>query len=135
MRQEFNKRAEMLVQRFFEIIEEDGEWTELFLIRDLLMEEYIAERYSFVQMVQINDIVEDLFERFIDDCNIVHNYEVDELERLAFRALAHNDVESSIEYINMYSECTNCDPYLYYCMVRQLERLTGENYIELILAV
>ena len=39
----FNRRAEMLVQRFFEIIEEEGgEWNEIFLIRDLLMEEYIA---------------------------------------------------------------------------------------------
>ena len=41
----FNRRAEMLVQRFFEIIEEDsGEYSEIFLIRDLLMNEYIEGR-------------------------------------------------------------------------------------------
>ena len=28
----FNRRAEMLVQRFFEIIEEGGEYNEVFLI-------------------------------------------------------------------------------------------------------
>ena len=131
----FNRRAEMLVQRFFEIVEGDGEWNEFFLIRDLLLEEYIAERFSFVQMIQIDDIVEEELERFYDDCEIVNDYESEELTRLVYNALFHKNIEMSVELINMYSDCSNCDPYVYYCMVRELERLTGENYIELVVPV
>jgi hypothetical protein len=132
----FNRRAEMLVQRFFEIIEESGaEWNEIFLIRDLLMEEYIAERYNQLCMIQIHDIVEEELERFEDMNGIVLDCEVEALEKMIWQALSDKEVEHVIDLLNMYGDKQHAHPYVYYCMVRELERITGENLIELVLPV
>jgi hypothetical protein len=132
----FNERAEMLVQRFFEIIEEEGaEWNEIFLIRDLLMEEYIAERYSQVCIIQIDDIVEEALERFEDMNDIMLDCEVEALEKMIWQALSDKEVEHVIDLLNMYGDKQHAHPYVYYCMVRELERITGENLIELVLPV
>ena len=132
----FNRRAEMLVQRFFEIIEEEGaEWNEIFLIRDLLMEEYIAGCYSQICMIQIDDIVERELEIFEDMNDIMLDCEVEALERMIWQALSDKEVEHVIDLLNMYGDKQHAHPYVYYCAVRELERITGENYIELCLCV
>ena len=132
----FNRRAEMLVQRFFEIIEVEGaQWNEIFLIRDLLMEEYIAERYSQVCIIQIDYIVERELDRFVDMNEIMLDCEVEALERMIWQALSDKEVEHVIDLLNMYGDKQHAHPYVYYCAVRELERITGENYIELVLPV
>ena len=132
----FNRRAEMLVQRFFEIIEEEGaEWNEIFLIRDLLMEEYIAGRYSQVCIIQIDDIIEEALARFEDMNGIVLDCEVEALKKMIWQALSDKEVEHVIDLLNMYGDKQHAHPYVYYCAVRELERITGENYIELCLYV
>ena len=149
----FNRRAEMLVNRFFEIIEtieeEEGDWNELFLIRDLLMEEYINGNFSQVEIIQIDNIIEEELDRFIDMfnkiCNmfnIICNGEVELLEKDIWNAFADKNTDKCIELlINYrellinYREAGNAHPYVYYCAVRELERITGENYIELVLPI
>ena len=128
-----NDRTDKLVARFFDLLENDGEWNELFLIRDLLVEETIYNGYSVIGMLQIDDILEEDLERFLDRFNIVNNYEVEELEKKVFGALCAKDVERSIELINEYGDNANNHPYVYYCAVRELERITGETLIELCL--
>ena len=136
MRQKFNRRAEMLVQRFFEIIEEEGaEWNEIFLIRDLLIEEYIAERYSQVCIIQIDDIVERELEKFEDMNEVMLDCEMEALEKMIWQALSDKEIEHVIDLLNMYGDKQHAHPYVYYCAVRELERITGENYIELVLPV
>ena len=132
----FNRRAEMLVNRFFEILVEEGaEWNEIFLIRDLLMEEYIAGRYSQICIIQIDDIVERELERFEDMNDIMLDCEVEALERMIWQALSDKEIEHVIDLLNMYGDKQHAHPYVYYCAVRELERITGENYIELVLPV
>ena len=132
----FNERTEMLVQRFFNIIEEEGaEWNEIFLIRDLLMEEYLAGKYSQVCIIQIDDIVERELERFEDMNNIMLDCEVEALEKMIWQALSDKEIEHVIDLLNMYGDKQHAHPYVYYCAVRELERITGENYIELVLPV
>lgn len=132
----FNRRAEMLVQRFFEILEEEGaEWNEIFLIRDLLMEEYIAERYSQICIIQIDDIVERELERFEDMNDIMFDCEVEALEKMIWQALSDKEIEHVVDLLNMYGDKQHAHPYVYYCAVRELERITGENLIELVLPV
>lgn len=132
----FNRRAEMLVQRFFEIIEEEGcQWNELFLIRDLLMKEYITKRYSQVCMIQIDDILERELDKFVDMNEIMLDCEVEALERMIWQALSDKEIEHVIDLLNMYGDKQHAHPYVYYCAVRELERITGENYIELVLPV
>ena len=110
-----NDRTDKLVARFFDLLENDGEWNELFLIRDLLIEETIYNGYSVIGMLQIDDILEEDLERFLDRFNIVNNYEVEELEKKVFSALLDKDVERSIELINEYGDNANNHPYVYYC--------------------
>ena len=133
----FNKRAEKLVQRFFEIMEssEGAEWNEIFLIRDLLMEEYIAGKYSQVCIIQIDDIVENAVERFEDMNDIMLDCEMEALEKMIWQALSDKEVEHVIDLLNMYGDKQHAHPYVYYCAVRELERITGENLIELVLPV
>lgn len=47
--------------------------------------------------------------------------------------MSMKDIDGAIEVINHYGEWKYSHPYIYYCMVRELERVTGENYIELCL--
>lgn len=132
----FNRRAEMLVQRFFEIIEVEGaQWNELFLIRDLLMEEYIAERYSQVCIIQIDDILEEALARLVDMNEIMLDCEIEALERMIWQALSDKEVEHVIDLLNMYGDKQHAHPYVYYCAVRELERITGETLVELCLCV
>ena len=128
----FNERAEMLVNRFFEILVEEGaEWNEIFLIRDLLMEEYLAGKYSQICMIQIDDIVERELERFEDMNDIMLDCEVEALEKMIWQALSDKEVAHVIDLLNMYGDKQHAHPYVYYCAVRELERMTGETYIEL----
>lgn len=131
-------RNERLVERFFDIIEEGGEYNELFLIRDLMMNEYIEGRCSLIEIVQIDDIIEESVEMYIDLNNIVVDYEVETKEKEIFGALLNSDgsetdVYRIIELMNNYGECANAHPYMYYTFVRELERITGETLIELCL--
>ena len=130
----FNRRAEMLVNRFFEIMEEEGaEWNEIFLIRDLLMEEYLAGKYSQICMIQIDDIVERELERFEDMNDIMFDCEVEALEKMIWQALSDKEVEHVVDLLNMYGDKQHAHPYVYYCAVRELERITGETLVELCL--
>lgn len=130
----FNRRAEKLVQRFFEIIEEEGgEWNEIFLIRDLLMEEYLAGKYSQVCIIQIDDIVEEALARFEDMNDIMFDCEVEALEKMIWQALSDKEVEHVVDLLNMYGDKQHAHPYVYYCAVRELERITGETLVELCL--
>lgn len=130
----FNKRAEKLVQRFFNIVEEEGaEWNEIFLIRDLLMEEYITKRYSQVCMIQIDDIIERELDKFIDMNDIMLDCEMEALERMIWQALSDKEVEYVVDLLNMYGDKQHAHPYVYYCAVRELERITGETLVELCL--
>lgn len=130
-------RCEVLVNRFFDILEEGGEYNELFLIRDLMMNEYIEGRCSQVEIIQIDDIIEESVQMYIDLNNIVVDYEVETLEKEIFGALYSEanvmSVDSIIELMNNYGDCANAHPYMYYTFVRELERITGETLIELCL--
>ena len=132
-------RCEALAERFFNIIEEGGEYVELFLIRDLMMNEYIEGRCSQIEIVQIDDIIEESLECYFEDNEIVLDYEVETLEKEIFGALYNRDganvmsVDRIIELMNNYGECANAHPYMYYTFVRELERITGETLIELCL--
>lgn len=128
-------RCDILVKRFFDILEEGGEYNELFLIRDLLMNEYINGAFSQVEIIQIDDIIEESVAMYIDLNNIVVDYEVETLEKEIFGALYNEtnvmSVDSIIELMNNYGDCANAHPYIYYTFVRELERITGETLIEL----
>ncbi len=132
------KRCGTLVERFFDILEEGGEYNELFLIRDLMMSEYIEGRCTQIEIVQIDDIIEESVDRYIDLNNIVVDYEVETLEKEIFSALLNSDgseadVYRIIELMNNYGDLANAHPYIYYTFVRELERITGETLIELCL--
>lgn len=124
-------RTDKLVERFFNIISKEADWTEIFLIRDLLMEEYINDNFSQVEIIQIDDIVEEELDRFIDACNIICNCEVELLEKDIWNAFADKNIDKCIELLIDYRITCNAHPYVYYCAVRELERMTGETYIEL----
>lgn len=130
-------RCKALVERFFDILEEGGEYNELFLIRDLMMNEYIEGRCSQIEIVQIDDIIEESVAMYIDLNNIVVDYEVETLEKEIFGALYSEanvmSVDSIVELMNNYGDCANAHPYIYYTFVRELERITGETLIELCL--
>ena len=126
-------RNDRLVERFFEILERNGDWSEIFLIRDLLMEEYINNNFSQVGIIQIDDIVETELDIFIDACNIICNCEVELLEKDIWNAFADKNIDKCIELLIDYRETGNAHPYVYYSAVRELERMTGETYIELCL--
>lgn len=130
-------RCKALAERFFKILEEGGEYNELFLIRDLMMNEYIEGRCSQIEIIQIDDIIEESVEMYLDLNNIVVDYEVETLEKEIFGALYSEanvmSVDSIIELMNNYGDCANAHPYIYYTFVRELERITGETLIELCL--
>ena len=131
-------RCKALVERFFDILEEGGEYNELFLIRDLMMNEYIEGRCSQIEIIQIDDIIEESVEMYIDLNNIVVDYEVETLEKEIFSALLNSDGSEAdvcrlVELMNAYGDCANAHPYMYYTFVRELERITGETLIELCL--
>ena len=128
-------RCEMLVKRFFNILEEGGNWTEMFLIRDLLMDEYITHGgCSQVEIVQIDDIIEEALERELEANEpVIEMYYLDDVVNNIYKAIERGDIDGAFALVNAYGENAQSNPYIYYCAVRELERVTGETLIELCL--
>lgn len=125
-------RNELLVRRFFDILENGGNWTEMYLIRDLLMEEYINGAISQVEIVQIDDIMQESLERELEENEpIIEMYYLDDIVNNIYKAIERGDLDGAFALTNAYGENAQSNPYIYYCVVRELERVTGENYIEL----
>ena len=131
-----SKRTEKLINRFFNIIKKDGgEYVEVFLIRDLLMNDYIEGRESQLIVGMIEEIIEEYItpqiEESLEGMNESDKYIGDKSVALAYSLMSMGNIDGAIEVINHYGEWKYSHPYIYYCMVRELERVTGENYIEL----
>ena len=130
-------RTEKLVHRFFDIINEGGEYNEVFIIRDLIMSEYIEgrERQLTVGMVEeiIDEYITPQIEESLEGMSEAYKHKGDKAVALAYSLMSMKDIDGAIEVINHYGEWKYSHPYIYYCMVRELERATGENYIELCL--
>ena len=128
-------RTEKLVHRFFDIIKEGGEYNEVFLIRDLLMSEYIEGRERQLTVGMVEEIIEEYItpqiEESLEGMNESDEYIGDKSVALAYSLMSMGNISGAIEVINHYGEWKYSHPYIYYCMVRELERVTGENYIEL----
>ena len=125
-------KCEMLVKRFFNILEEGGEWTELFLIRDLLLEEYINNRFGFLGILQIDDIIEEALERDLEENEpVIEMYYLDDVVNNIYEAIGQGDIDGAFVLVNAYGNNAQSNPYIYYCAVRELERVTGETLIEL----
>lgn len=125
-------RNEVLVRRFFDILENGGNWTEMYLIRDILMEEYINGAISQVEIVQIDDIIQESLERELEENEpVIEMYYLDDIVNNIYKAIERGDLDGAFALTNAYGENAQSNPYIYYCVVRELERITGENYIEL----
>lgn len=125
-------RNDKLVRRFFDLLENGGNWTELFLIRDLLMKEYIDGNFSQVEILQIDDILEEALERELENNEpVIEMYYLDDVVNNIYKAIEKEDLDGAFALTNVYGENAQSNPYIYYCIVRELERVTGENYIEL----
>jgi hypothetical protein len=125
-------RNDKLVRRFFDLLENGGNWTEMFLIRDLLMKEYINGNFSQVEILQIDDILEEALERELEANEpVIEMYYLDDVVNNIYKAIEKEDLDGAFALTNAYGENTQSNPYIYYCIVRELERVTGENYIEL----
>lgn len=127
-------RCDVLTERFFNILEEGGEWTELFLIRDLMMNEYIEGRCSLIEIIQIDDIVEETLARELEDNEpVIEMYYLDDIVNNIYKAMNQGDLDGAIALLNAYGDNAQSNPYIYYCAVRELERITGETLVELCL--
>ena len=130
-----SKRTEKLINRFFNIIKKGGEYNEVFLIRDLLMSEYIEGRESQLIVGMVEEIIEEYItpqiEESLEGMDKSDKYIGDKSVALAYSLMSMGNINGAIEVINHYGEWKYSHPYIYYCMVRELERVTGENYIEL----
>ncbi len=120
-----------LAERFFNILEEGGEYVEIFAIRDLMMSEYISGRRSQVEVLQIDDIIEESIYNVRDE-----GYNDSEEARIiasrAYELIDKGDIDGAFDSVNLYgSSEINGNAYVYYCLVKALEKLTGENYIEI----
>lgn len=125
-------RNEVLVRRFFDILENGGNWTEMYLIRDLLMEEYINGAFSQVEILQIDDIIQEALERELEANEpVIEMYYLDDIVNNIYKAIERGDLDGAFALTNAYGDNAQSNPYIYYCVVRELERVTGENYIEL----
>lgn len=125
-------RNDKLVERFFDILENGGNWTEMYLIRDLLMEEYINGAFTQVEIVQIDDILQEALERELEDNEpVIEMYYLDDVVTNIYKAIERGDLDGAFALTNEYGDNAQSNPYMYYCAVRELERVTGENYIEL----
>lgn len=124
-------RNDKLVERFFDILEEGGEYTEIFLIRDLLMKEYINGAFSQVEILQIDDIIEEQVYNVRDGYFDSDNAEYILNEIYGALAEEEKDLDKVFELVNAYGDMEESNAYAYYCIIRELERVTGENYIEL----
>lgn len=130
-----SKRTEKLINRFFNIIKGGGEYNEVFLIRDLLMSEYIEgrERQLIVGMVEeiIEEYITPQIEESLEGISEADKHIGDKSVVLAYSLISMGNINGAIEVINHYGEWKYSHPYIYYCMVRELERVTGETLIEL----
>ena len=130
-----SKRTEKLINRFFNIIKKGGEYNEVFLIRDLLMSEYIEgrERQLTVGMIEetIEEYITPQIEESLEGMNDSDKYIGDKSVLLAYSLMSMGNIDGAIEVINRYGEWKYSHPYIYYCMVRELERIIGETLIEL----
>lgn len=130
-------RTEKLVHRFFDIIKEGGEYNEVFLIRDLLMSEYIEGRERQLTVGMVEEIIEEYItpqiEESLEGMDEADKHIGDKSVALAYSLMSMGNIDGAIEVINHYGEWKYSHPYIYYCMVRELERVIGENYIELCL--
>ena len=131
-----SKRTEKLINRFFDIIKKDGgEYVEIFLIRDLLMSEYIEgrERQLLVGMIEetIEEYITPQIEESLEGMDESDKYIGDKSVALAYSLMSMGNIDGAIEVINRYGEWKYSHPYIYYCMVRELERIIGETLIEL----
>ena len=127
-----NDRTDKLTKRFFKILEEGGEWTELFLIRDLLLEEYINNRFGFLGILQIDDIIEEALERDLEENEpVIEMYYLDDVVNNIYKSIGRGDIDGAFALVNAYGDNAQSNPYIYYCVVRELERITGETLIEL----
>ena len=125
-------RNDKLVERFFDILENGGSWTEMYLIRDLLMEEYINGAFSQVEIVQIDDILQEELERILEENEpVIDICYLDGIVNDIYKAIDRGDLDNVFELTNEYGDNEQFNPYIYYCIVRELERAAGENYIEL----
>lgn len=125
-------RCDILVERFFKLLEEGGEWAELFLIRDLMMNEYIEGRCSLVEIIQIDDIIEETLARDLEENEpVIEMYYLDDIVNNIYKAIGQGDIDGAFVLVNAYGNNAQSNPYIYYCMVRELERVTGETLIEL----
>ena len=129
-----NDRTDKLTKRFFKILEEGGEWTELFLIRDLLLEEYINNRFGFLGILQIDDIIEEALERDLEENEpVIEMYYLDDVVNNIYKSIGRGDIDGAFALVNAYGDNAQSNPYIYYCAVRELERITGETLVELCL--
>ena len=130
-----SKRTEKLINRFFNIIKKGGEYNEVFLIRDLLMSEYIEGRERQLIVGMIEEIIEEYItpqiEESLEGMNESDKYIGDKSVALAYSLMSMGNIDGAIEVINRYGEWKYSHPYIYYCMVRELERIIGETLIEL----
>lgn len=129
-------RTEKLVHRFFDIIKnEGGEYSEVFLIRDLLMSEYIEGRERQLTVGMVEEIIEEhimpQIEESLEGMDESDKYIGDKAVALAYLLMSMKDIDGAIEMINYYAQWEYNHPYIYYCMVRELERVTGETLVEL----
>lgn len=126
-------RTEFLAKYFFKLLERGGSWSKLFKIRDLLFEEYIIHGgCSQVEILQIDDIIEEALEGELSDNEpvIEMNY-LEELINNIYRRMWEGDIEGAILLLNEYGNNAHSNPYIYYCAVCELERVTGEDYLQL----
>ena len=131
-----SKRTEKLINRFFNIIKKDGgEYVEIYLIRDLLMNDYIEGRESQLIVGMIEETIEEYItpqiEESLEGMNESDKYIGDKSVALAYSLMSMGNIDGAIEVINHYGEWKYSHPYIYYCMVRELERIIGETLIEL----
>lgn len=130
-----SKRTEKLINRFFNIIKEGGEYNEIYLIRDLLMNDYIEgrEKQLIVGMIEetIEEYITPQIEESLEGMNESDKYIGDKSVALAYSLMSMGNIDGAIEVINRYGEWKYSHPYIYYCMVRELERIIGETLIEL----
>lgn len=125
--------CEILVERFFKLLEEGGNWAELFLIRDLLINEYITYGgISQVEIIQIDDIIEEALERELEDNEpVIEMYHLNDIVNNIYKAIEQGDIDGAFALTNEYGDNAQSNPYICYCIVRELERVTGETYVEL----
>lgn len=131
-----SKRTEKLINRFFNIIKKDGgKYVEIYLIRDLLMNDYIEGRESQLIVGMIEETIEEYItpqiEESLEGMNESDKYIGDKSVALAYSLMSMGNIDGAIEVINRYGEWKYSHPYIYYCMVRELERIIGETLIEL----